>query len=471
MTPEQIAELKLEQAKQACSSFLASQKNADGTYKALGAEFDAHLAPLEAAIKAAQSDYDTVKRLSALESLTAPPPVVKAVPQPSAEEIAASRTDAVKAFSVPRSHVVKNFKDIPGGYTKEQQAYRMGRWAAATIFHDMKSIAWCKEHGLEVKALSEGINTAGGFLVPEEFSTTLIDLREKYGVLRRNAHIEPMASDTKLIPRRTGGITTYWIGEGATITPSDITVDQVSLVAKKLVALAIFSTELNEDAYVSIGDMLAKEIAYAFAKAEDAAGFNGDGTSTYGGITGICPKFLSLSATRANIAGLFVATGNLPSEVTLPDLVNVPGLLPEYAEAGLCKWYMHKSYYWNVCMRLALAAGGVAAHEVSNTAYTKEPMFLSYPVEYVQSMTSAIGDAAATDLVTILFGDMSKAVSLGNRRQETLAVSEHHKFDTDQLAIRGTERLDINVHDIGNADGTAANRVPGPLVGLLMKAS
>ena len=474
MTQIQIAEAGVLKAKADLKTFLVSLKDAEGNFKSISAEEDTKLKEYEAAVTNAETSFETVKRLHALDSQNATNNTTHTKTfSMTEEEVKTTKTSdtQVKAFALPRTSSVKSFRDIPGGFTKEEQAYRMGRWAAAVIGKDIKSISWCQENGLEIKAMTENVNTAGGFLVPDEFSTTLIDLREQYGVLRKFAQIEPMARDTKLIPRRTGGLTTYWVGEGASITASDVSLDQVQLTAKKLVALAVFSNELSEDAFISIGDMLAREIAYAFAKAEDAAGFMGDGTSTYGGITGITQKFLNLSATRANIAGLYVATGNLPSEVVLADLVNVPGLLPEYVDTNSCAWYMHKSYYWNVGMRLALAAGGVTANEINNTAYTKSPMLLGYPVIYVQSMTSAIGDAVATDLVTILFGDMSRAVTLGDRRQTTLMPSEHYKFDTDQLAIRGTERLDINVHDIGNASGTAALRVPGPLVGLLMKAS
>ena len=44
------------------------------------------------------------------------------------------------------------------------------------------------------------------------------------------------------------------------------------MVAKKLAALTLWSSELNEDAMISIGDDLAGEIAYAFSQKEDGRG-------------------------------------------------------------------------------------------------------------------------------------------------------------------------------------------------------
>jgi hypothetical protein len=70
-----------------------------------------------------------------------------------------------------------------------------------------------------------------------------------------------------------------------------------------------------------------------------------------------------------------------------------------------------------------------------------------------------------------LLGDLSLAASFGSRRDTTIAISEHSRFANDQLEIRGTERFDINVHDVGNASATAGFAFPGPIVGLITAAS
>ena len=71
---------------------------------------------------------------------------------------------------------------------------------------------------------------------------------------------------------------------------------------------------------------------------------------------------------------------------------------------------------------------------------------------------------AATDYndkPMILFGDMRKAVTFGSRRDTTLKVDGSRYLEFDQVAVMGTERYDINVHDLG--DNTDA----GPLVALI----
>ena len=44
--------------------------------------------------------------------------------------------------------------------------------------------------------MSEQTNSSGGFLVPNEMTQAIIDLREAYGVFRQNADIQPMGRDT-----------------------------------------------------------------------------------------------------------------------------------------------------------------------------------------------------------------------------------------------------------------------------------
>ena len=73
------------------------------------------------------------------------------------------------------------------------------------------------------------------------------------------------------------------------------------------------------------------------------------------------------------------------------------------------------------------------------------------------------------DAPTALFGDLTLAASFGDRRQTTIQISEHATvgggsvFEQDELAVRGTERFDINVHDTGI---TGASGESGPIVGL-----
>lgn len=389
-------------------------------------------------------------------------------------ESAKYANEARRIKKLPRSQSLKNFT----GEDPEVKAYRFGKWFCATVLKQFmasngitdhpvvkQAEAYCKEFQIEIKAQSETVNTAGGFLVPPEFSNDIIDLREMYGKFRRFSKISSMKSDQKTVWRRRSGLTVYNPAEATSITASEKGWDAVTLAAKKFGVLALYSSELDEDSMIDIGDDLAGEAAYAFATKEDQCGFNGDGTSTYFGITGVLPKLLGLSGTIANIAGLVVASGNTYTEILLGDFNKVVGRLPEYAETPRASWFCSKTFWAEVMQKLALAAGGVTAAEIIGGA--RRPTFLGYPVEVSQVLPKT---EANSQICTVL-GDLQLGTLFGDRRQITTAYSSEYKFAEDQLAIKVTQRVDINVHSVGNADATAANREPGPIVGLITAAS
>ena len=95
----------------------------------------------------------------------------------------------------------------------EEKAYRFGMWYAGAVCNWEAGRKFCAENGIEIKTMKETVNTAGGALVPDEFDSALIDLREQYGAFRRNARVVPMMRDIKNIGRRTSGLTAYFVGE------------------------------------------------------------------------------------------------------------------------------------------------------------------------------------------------------------------------------------------------------------------
>lgn len=145
-----------------------------------------------------------------------------------------------------------------GGFSSEEQAKDFGLWALATIAGRPEAKQALAGRG---KGLAESVNSTGGALVPEEFSRVLIDLLQKYGVFRRNARVIPMSTDRLILPKINSDVTVYSPGESGTITESNPTFSNVQLVANKLCSLTAISSELEEDAAVSVGVILADSIA------------------------------------------------------------------------------------------------------------------------------------------------------------------------------------------------------------------
>jgi HK97 family phage major capsid protein len=324
-------------------------------------------------------------------------------------------------------------------------AYLAGQFYAAALFGNEVSRKWCADHGIAIQnALSGGDNSRGGFLVPPEIETAIIDLREQYGVARQYCRVRPMSRDTLSIPVRDGGLTAYAVGENTEITASDKKWKQVELTARKWGVLTKYSSELAEDAVISIADDLTQEIAYAFAAAEDNALFNGDGTSTYHGIVGLANAVAAGSTYTS-------ATGNTSfGTLDMADFEGCVGKLPDYVGIQPA-WFISKAGCWASMMALMNAAGGNTAEILAGE---RRATFMGYPVVWSPVLNKTLTVQAST--IIAYFGDLRLAVELGSRRGMRVKVSEDRYMEYDQLGILGTERYDLAVSSPGTASVAGA---------------
>ena len=308
------------------------------------------------------------------------------------------------------------------------------------------------------KALGEGTNVGGGYLVPTELMSIIIERLGQFGKYRRNTTIVTMGSDRLVVPKVDADLTVYAPGEGKEITESDMEFGQVGLTAKKWACLTKVSSELEEDSVIALGEILGLSIARSLAKKEDEVGFMGDGTETYFGMTGIIGSLRGVDATIGSIKGLIVAAGNAYSEITLANFREVVGILPEDCDET-AKWFMSKKFYYNVVYPLAETAGVANIFEILSDRKSK--YLLGYEVEFVHAMPSV----EANSQICVILGDLQLGSFLGERRQLSIARSTDVYFANDQIGFRGTERIDICAFGVG--DTTEA----GPIVGLITAAA
>ena len=259
-----------------------------------------------------------------------------------------------------------------------------------------------------------------------------------YGVFRSESTVMPLSGGKMVVPRLTGEVTSYYVGEGSTITASDMTVSTVELDAKKLACMTTVSSELNEDAVVSVADMLARSIAHKFAIAEDEAGFLGDGTSTYGGIVGLQSALAAGSVYTATSRQTF-------SALTFADFESMVGQCKMWRGASP-KWYVSQAGWAASMQRLANAAGGVTMAELADGMATA---FLGYPVVISQTLNKALTGTSGQR--ALYFGDLRQGSYFGSRRGITIQLDNSRYFEQDLIAIKATQRYDINVFDRGGA--------------------
>ena len=355
---------------------------------------------------------------------------------------------AIKVPAKAKAAVVRSFQ----GPSADKEAYIAGQFFLAINGHQGAN-EWLKNHGIQ-NTMKTSDNTAGGYLVPEVLESAIIRNVEEYGIARRECRVYPMGPGVTLIPRRASGFTGYFAGEASSVTASDLAFDQVRLEARKLMVFSSWSSELPEDSVVALGDLLTAEVAQTFAVKEDQCLFSGDGTSTYGGIVGLANALASgaYAETATNV--------DTPAEVTIASfeeamgkLLLLPGIQP--------KWYCHSSIYHNVMQRLG------TAQAISQASYATGmgPTFLGYPVVFCQAMDSGAPTTDLSGKFIAYFGDMSRAVTMGQKRGISIAVDNSYGFNTDSVYFRATERFDINVHERGTTS------TGGPIIGVKCNAS
>lgn len=390
-----------------------------------------------------------IESLQRVEEIDARRMASKRTVRPEDSRIVQPKTE-MRIEHTKADHKLKAFR----GANAEKNAYQAGMWCAGTLFGDEKARTYCREHGIESRVMVEGVTSKGGATVPDVMENAIIDLRDEYGMARRELNFETMTSDTKTVPRRTGGVTAYFPSETTATTVSDMAWDNVNLVAKEVSALTYVSKSLQEDSVISMADKIAEEMAYAFAVKEDACLVDGDGTSTYGGIVGIRTKMID-----GNHAGAIVdATSGDDqfTELLLADIVSMIAPLAKFADRN-AKWQI-SPYGWGAgILRLLAAAGGNAITDITSGA---PKQFMGYPVAVEPAMPGK-SSTNYNDAIMFTFGDLGMAGTFGSRRGITIEVDSSRRLEYRQLAIMGTERFDIVVHDLGGASSNTS-----PLIGI-----
>ena len=110
-------------------------------------------------------------------------------------------------------------------------------------------------------ALQIGTDSEGGYLVPDEFETTLVEGLEEENIFRKLAHVINTSSGDRKISVVASKGSASWVDEEGTITESDDAFNQVSIGAYKLGTLIKVSNELLNDSVFNLEQYIAKEFA------------------------------------------------------------------------------------------------------------------------------------------------------------------------------------------------------------------
>jgi len=351
-------------------------------------------------------------------------------------EIAEKINAALKAAGLDKM----NFQGFGKGNDAKEKKEVAVKFFKALMNKDREGL---KELGsISTKTMTEGTDSAGGFLVPEEVMNEVDRIAEDFGLIRKLARTLPMGKDTLNMPTLGSKPNVYWPGEGNAGTASQATLKNVQLNAKTLVGLTPMSNELLEDADLDVVQMIVELFAEQLAGEEDNQGLNGVGAP----FTGI------LNHPDVNTATA-VAGHNTLAEVDPDDLEDAIGLMPSTILGG-CVWTFHRQV-WSQIKKIKQGSQSLVAFNTTgiismktegSVALTPVGMLMGYPVYLSEKMPSS---PAAGEPYGI-FGNYSKFY-FGNRKQMAVSIAQEatvggvNLFEVNASAVRVLERIALAV--------------------------
>lgn len=130
------------------------------------------------------------------------------------------------------------------------------------------------------KAMAYSDFSAGGSLVPEEFSQEVIGLLyPALTVSSLGANVLPMPNGNLTLPYIDSGVTAYYVGEVSNVTPSQQTTGQIQLTAKKLAAVVPISNDLLRTPSAKADEFVQRDLLARLKVRADEAFLRGDGAA------------------------------------------------------------------------------------------------------------------------------------------------------------------------------------------------
>lgn len=119
-------------------------------------------------------------------------------------------------------------------------------------------------------------------LTPEQVGALLVQPVINGSVAAQLSTVVNIGSTTYRIPLVTADPSAAWVAEGAEITPSDASTDELEVTPSKVAGLSIISRELADDSSPSAQQVVGDGIARDISRKVDAAYFDADGVVTNG---------------------------------------------------------------------------------------------------------------------------------------------------------------------------------------------
>ncbi|MBS1016880.1 phage major capsid protein [Acetobacter persici] len=187
------------------------------------------------------------------------------------DEIAEKKEKSMDSFNINKGIVPQELKK--GRYVQKMIARDMVKYLGEEVATNTISNSTSKQYSRGL--IKSALTTAQPVVAPEvrEF----IDLLTADCVVRKYAKIVSMPNNNLTYPRQRLGATAYWVGEGASYTPSAADFDTINFLGKKLSGFTYTTLEFNNFSLAGAVDHITSDLANQVALAEDRSFIMGAG--------------------------------------------------------------------------------------------------------------------------------------------------------------------------------------------------
>lgn len=286
----------------------------------------------------------------------------------------------------------------------------------------------------KVKNYSEKVPSEGGFLVPEEFRSQLLQLAMESAVVRPRATVIPMSNprlhiptvdETSRVSSVFGGVIVYRTEEGAELTESSAAFASIKLDVTKQTALAHVPNELVRD-WGAFGAFIDATIPAAMSFYEDVDFLGGNGVGQPLG---------ALSTANTALITVSAASGQLVNTIVWENIIAMYArMLPSSLNSAV--WVASPDTFVQLAtMALTVGTGGSAVW-LTDGRSAPQLTLLGRPVIMTEKAPAALGSVG--DLSFVDFG----MYLIGDYQTMTIDSSPHVKFTSDKTSFRAIARND-----------------------------
>jgi HK97 family phage major capsid protein len=284
--------------------------------------------------------------------------------------------------------------------------------------------------------MEEGIDSQGGFLSPETYLATLLEIMHEEGQVTSRCREIPITGQLVKVPAidetsralgsRYGGTRGYTIAEGEQFTLSNTKLRLIKLEPSKKGTITYASDELNEGSAFAIGQLILGIAGQELAFIMDNEVINGTGAAEALGV-------LNAPATVSQAK----ETGQAATTIVYENIVKMWSRMFARSRPNSV-FFINQSIEPELfTMALNVGTGGAPAYLPANgLSSTPFATLMGRPVVPIEQCAAlgTVGDIILADMSQYLLGVKSGGVRT--------AVSEHLRFDYEQNAYRASVRFD-----------------------------